>query len=100
MVAAPEARVSERDPATLAVDGELVFDSAANALRQAGEALKTKPHDTLDLAGVTAADSAGLACVLAVLADARRRGSRLRVVNLPDGLNALARVCEVEPLLT
>src|SRR5699024_2886306 len=94
-----EVDIRSASPATLAVTGALVFDSATRALRQADDLLKKTPHDTLDLAGVTVADSAGLACVLAVLAAARRRGGQLRVVNLPASLGALARACEVEPLL-
>lgn len=99
-MAAPDVDIRSTASATLAVTGALVFDSAAHALKQAGELLKKSPHDTLDLAGVTAADSAGLACVLAMLATARRQGGELRVVNMPSSLHALARVCEVEPLLT
>jgi len=98
-MAAPDVDIRSTSPATLAVTGALVFDSAAHALKQADELLKKTPHDTLDLAGVTATDSAGLACVLAVLATARRQGGKLRVVNMPASLNALARVCEVGPLL-
>ena len=95
----PEVGIRSSAPGTLAVTGALVFDSAARALKQAGDLLQKTSHDTLDLGGVTAADSAGLACVLAVLATARRHGGKLRVVNMPASLDALARVCEVETLL-
>lgn len=94
-----EVRVSEPQPATLALAGSLVFDTAADALRRAREYVKQRRHDTLDLSGVTAVDSAGLACVLAVMASARRHGGSLRVAHVPDDLAALARVCEVGPLL-
>jgi phospholipid transport system transporter-binding protein len=45
------------------------------------------------------ADSAGLACVVALAAAANRAGRRLRVVALPEGLRALAEVCGVAALL-
>ncbi len=99
MVPDPEITIRSQAPATLSVAGALVFDNAADALKQAVEALRGTPHETLDLAGVTRADSAGLACVLAVLAAAGRHGSRLDVINMPANLAALAKVCEVTPLL-
>ena len=95
----PEVGIRSTAPATLTVTGALVFDSAAQALKQASALLKKTPHDTLDLAGVTSADSAGLACVLAMLATARRQGDTLRVINMPTSLGALTRVCEVDSLL-
>ncbi len=63
------------------------------------DALAGAHHDVLDLGGVARVDSAGLACVLAVMAAARRNGGSLRVVHPPEDLLALARVCEVESLL-
>jgi phospholipid transport system transporter-binding protein len=53
----------------------------------------------LDLTGVHQSDSAGLACVLAVTAEADRSGRTLQVVQIPAGMRVLAQVCEVEPLI-
>lgn len=94
----PELRVSHEAPATLAMAGALVFDNAAEALRHARGLLCKDHHDCLDLGGVTAVDSAGLACVVAVMAAARRKGDTLSVARIPDSLAALARVCEVDAL--
>ncbi|QWT20047.1 STAS domain-containing protein [Bacillus sp. NP157] len=86
-------------PGALAVSGALTFATAAAAL-EAGRAQidRLKPA-TLDLAGVTQADSAGLATVLALLAHARQAGGVLKVANAPRGLEALARVSGVDTLL-
>lgn len=92
-------QVDRPDAGTLALSGALTFATAASALEQAGAALADGAPTRLDLGGVQATDSAGLACVLALLARARRAGSALTVANLPADLRALARVCEVEPLL-
>ncbi|MGH8164545.1 MAG: STAS domain-containing protein [Rhodanobacteraceae bacterium] len=96
-----EARVHCKNPDsnTLALSGALTFATAANALAEAGRALAAGMQTRLDLAGLSGADSAGLACVLALIADASRAGRRLIVVNLPEGLRALAQVCGVETLL-
>jgi phospholipid transport system transporter-binding protein len=99
VAAVTDIRVSEVAPATLALVGVLNFDTAAEALHRAGERLRDGHHDTLDLGGITAVDSAGLACVLAVMAAARRHGRTLKVTRMPADLTALAQVSEVDGLL-
>lgn len=87
------------DSDTLALSGALTFDTAARAFDQAGDALEHGAQTRLELSGITRADSAGLACVLALLARIRRSGRPLRVVNLPGSLRALAEVCDARGLL-
>jgi phospholipid transport system transporter-binding protein len=84
---------------TLALSGVLSFDTAAAALKAIGAALVAEPVERLDLAGVERSDSAGLACVLAAQAQARQLGRRLVVENMPEGMRALAQVCEVDVLV-
>lgn len=93
-------RVTAELPDTVAVSGTLNFATAANALTAMREAFAKHDRHTLDLAGVTSCDSAGLACVLAALSEADQRGGqRVRVDHVPAGMQALARVCGVDPLL-
>src|SRR5574337_416919 len=66
------------------------------ALQTIRTALVAGGAKELDLAGVSRSDSAGLACVLAAVADA---GRPVRVVGMPAGMLALAQVCEVDRLL-
>lgn len=84
---------------TLALRGELTFATAARALADGARALAAGQQTRLDLTGLTRADSAGLACMVALAAQARRAGRQLVVVNWPAGLLALAEVCGVAPLL-
>jgi phospholipid transport system transporter-binding protein len=72
------------------------------ALRDAGLALIGAAGDalTLDLAAVPEVDSAGLALLIDWLASARARHCQLRYVKPGKTLLALARLSEVEPLLT
>jgi phospholipid transport system transporter-binding protein len=86
-------------PGAVAVSGTLGFGTAAAALQALNEALRPGDRARLDLAGVRACDSAGLACVLAVLAAARERGRNVDLQHVPDGLRTLARVSGVEALL-
>ncbi|HET7562360.1 MAG TPA: STAS domain-containing protein [Rhodanobacteraceae bacterium] len=90
--------VVQADAATLAVHGELTFATAARSLAEGRRALAAGTQTRLDLAGLTRADSAGLACVIALAAHARRAGRRLDVVHWPAGLLALAEVCDVAVL--
>jgi len=92
-------RVDEATPGSVRVSGELTFGNAAAALAVIGAAAARDGRSVLDLAGVTRSDSAGLACVLAVLAQSAERGHRLRVQNMPEGMHLLASVCEVEGLM-
>lgn len=54
---------------------------------------------TIDLSGVTSADSAGLALLIDWLARARAGHKRLRYVRPPQALRALAKLSDVEPLI-
>lgn len=91
--------VDQTDPATLALRGALTFATAASTLAEGGRALATGVQTRLDLAGLTHADSAGLACVIALAAHARQAGRKLEVVHWPTGLLALAEVSGVADLL-
>jgi phospholipid transport system transporter-binding protein len=77
----------------------LNFATAANALNAMRAAFAKNDRHTLDLAGVTSCDSAGLACVLAALSEADRGGRKVSVRHVPEGMQALAQVCGVDPLL-
>jgi phospholipid transport system transporter-binding protein len=92
-------RLDAATPAMLGVSGELSFDTAAAAWQAIESALAGRAVERLDLAGVSHSDSAGLACVLAVVAEATRRGQALQVVHMPPGMRTLAQVCEVDRLI-
>ena len=92
-------RCSSPDEDTLAFSGVLTFATAAQALQEGSRALAQRACSRLDLKGVTHADSAGLACVLALLAQASRLGKKLAIADPPDGLRALAEVCDAGGLL-
>lgn len=77
----------------LTVAGPLTFATAATALQALQRRLAAGPVQVIDLSGVGECDSAGLACVLAVLSEAQQRGSReVRLQQVPPGMRALAEV--------
>ena len=94
--AAPAFQLVTTEPGTLGVSGVLSFDTAAAAMQAIGTALAAGSFDRLDLGEVRHSDSAGLACVLAAVALPERA---LRVVRMPSGMQALAKVCEVDSLI-
>ena len=85
----------------LGASGPLTF-ATARAARLAGlEVLRSGAQPLqIDCAGLTAADSAGLAVLLDWLAAAKLAGRQLQLRALPDGLLALGRISEVEQLLS
>jgi phospholipid transport system transporter-binding protein len=92
-------RVTSDAPDTVAVSGNLNFATAANVLAALRTAFERGDRRVLDLSGVTSCDSAGLACVLAALAETDRKGCHIATRQMPDGMRSLAQVCGVEPLL-
>lgn len=92
-------RVNSDVPDTVSVSGTLNFATAANALAAMRNAFAKNDRHTLDLSEVVSCDSAGLACVLAALSEADHDGHRVVVRHVPAGMQALARVCGVEPFL-
>lgn len=92
-------RIEQPQPDTLAVSGALNFSTVSQVLAQAGPMLDRGSVRVLDLAGVRTADSAGLACVLSLMARGGRGGVRPHVRNLPSSLQRLASVSDAEDLL-
>ena len=99
-VAAPSFQLIAAADGTLALSGVLNFDTANAAWQAMRAALDEGIPARLDLGGVQQSDSAGLSCVIAVLAESARRGHVLQAVHIPGGMLALARVCELDRLLT
>jgi phospholipid transport system transporter-binding protein len=94
--------ISEPAPGRVVVQGELTFATARDA-RLAGTLVlesSRAPDLVIDCAGVVRADSAGLAVLLDWLAWARRKSRTVRFENLPASLVAIAKISEVDGLLS
>jgi phospholipid transport system transporter-binding protein len=85
--------------ASFALSGPLDFDSVPQVLGQSARLFAGSGDIELDLAEAGPCNSAAMALLIEWRGEAHRRGRRLRIVNLPKGLRALAQVCEAEPLL-
>ncbi|MGA2776261.1 MAG: STAS domain-containing protein [Steroidobacteraceae bacterium] len=82
-----------------AINGALDFASVGPLLTVGTEAIEAGHAAFIDLAGVTKSDSAGLALLLEWMSVARAAKRALRYENVPQQLQQLARLSEVEELL-
>jgi phospholipid transport system transporter-binding protein len=81
------------------VTGSLHFTTVSALLPLGVEAIDNAHAAVIDLAGVTASDSSGLALLIEWLSVAKGAGRSLRYDNIPSQLQQLARLSEVEELL-
>lgn len=81
------------------VDGSLHFTTVSALFRAGIDAIDGGRAAVIDLAGVKASDSSGLALLIEWLSVAKAAGRPLRYENLPCQLQQLARLSEVEELL-
>ncbi|MGC4028131.1 MAG: STAS domain-containing protein [Steroidobacteraceae bacterium] len=79
--------------------GALDFASVAQVWQGLASGGWLKSAQSADLSAVTAADSAGLALLVAWRAARERAGGTLRFQGVPERLQALARLTEAQSLL-
>ncbi len=82
------------------VVGLLEFSTVTRLLPLGGAAIAKGQASVIDLSGVTGSDSSGLALLIEWLSVAKAAGHPLRYENMPVQLHQLARLSEVEELLT
>jgi len=92
--------ISQVDSGRFKLKGELSFVSVQAAMKKAAEFFDFPTGKMVfDLAGITKADSAGLALLLEWLRLAGLSGVDLHYVNLPRQLLAMAHVAGVDEIL-
>ena len=94
--------ISEPASGRVIVSGELTFATARDARQLGVLVLESSRAEriVIDCAGVTRADSAGLAVLLDWLAWSRRKNRPVSFEHLPASLVAIARISEIDGLLT
>lgn len=91
--------IESAGPGRLAANGELGFSTATGALSAGLELIGSGQAWTVDLAGITAGDSAGLAVLVEWLSAARERRSTVSYAAVPPQILAIARISDLEGLL-
>jgi len=82
------------------VFGPLDADTATDLLKRSDEAFKGATALEIDLANVHEGDSAGLAVLIEWLKLAKQRRQTIHFMNVPEQIAALARISEVDKLLS
>lgn len=82
------------------VNGMLLFTTVTALLRSGSVAIANGRAAVIDLSGVKDSDSSGLALLIEWLSIARSEHKSLRYENIPTQLRQLARLSDVEELLT
>jgi len=80
--------------------GEMTFDTAERILWESEGPFEQHTQLEVDLSGVTASDSAGLALLLEWVTWANHTVREVRFTGLPERVMAIAKTTEVERLLT
>lgn len=96
---AHQVSLAARGAGAFALAGELDHTNAAQLLVQGERAFAGLPRVEVDLAGVTQADSAGLALLIEWVAVSRSAGRELHFRAVPSQLLAIARLAGVEEIL-
>ena len=82
------------------VIGMLHFTTVTALLHAGGEAIGKGRAAVIDLSGITDSDSSGLALLIEWLSIARASRRALRYENVPGQLHQLARLSDVEELIS
>lgn len=90
--------LTETTPGQWQASGELTFSTSTDSWQGLLDSLRGE-NVQLDVAGLTRVDSAGLATLVAWLAEARRRQVAVRLTGANEQLLQLARVGGVDTVL-
>ena len=95
----PAQLVKSDGDGALRIDGALDVSSVSTLWQQSGGHMPCDGGATLDLSGVTRTDSAGVALLVHWVREQQGRDGRLRFVNIPPQIHAIARVSGVVAIL-
>ena len=93
------ARLESLGSGRFRISGVLDASTAREVLEQSESRFAQSKEIDVDLGGVGESDSAGLALLIEWLRTARQGGRAIRFANVPAGIEALARISEVEDLI-
>lgn len=81
------------------VTGQLVFGAVRDVLESSETVFRGEAQSSIDLSGVQAVDSAGLALLIEWYRIAERAKRSIRFVGAPAQLRALAKISDIEGVL-
>jgi phospholipid transport system transporter-binding protein len=93
------AKIDKETDSRFRVSGDMTFATTRELLAESKALFRKNENLNLNLAGVTHADSAGLALLLEWIAEAEKAGGEISIEDMPDSLLAIARLCRMEETL-
>lgn len=81
------------------ISGVVDFDTAPKLLEQVSEQIMPNGSLVVDFSGVSHANSAALALLLAWQEEAKRQQCTLNHQNLPESIQKLSHICQVSELI-
>ncbi len=93
------AATASRDGDTLRIQGEMDFNSVAHLWETTAALFAANPPLQIDLGGVSRANSAGVALLVAWLRQAYKQQRKLVFINVPAQMQAIIQVADLETLL-
>jgi len=96
----PEAGFTDLGKGHWLLEGELDYFTVPDVLARSAQRMTGEGPIQVDLKGVSRADSAGLALLVAWLRRSERAGRSISFINVPGQLLSIARVCGLEEILS
>jgi phospholipid transport system transporter-binding protein len=93
------ARLESRGNGSFVLCGSLDFDSVSALWEEAEARFPKEPPERIDLGDVERSDSSGVALLVDWLSQVRAQGRDLRFDNIPQQMQAIIRVADLEELL-
>jgi phospholipid transport system transporter-binding protein len=94
-----EPRIEETGHGSWLLVGDLSFTTVPALRGKLDIKSADRPRLSIDLAGVTRSDSAGLALLIEWLRESERLGKTITFMNMPAQMQSIARVCGLNGIL-
>jgi phospholipid transport system transporter-binding protein len=94
-----ETRIEETGHGSWVVVGDLSFATVPALRGRLDINSADRSRISIDLAGVTRSDSAGLALLIEWLRESERQGKTITFLNMPAQMRSIARVCGLAGIL-
>lgn len=94
-----EPRIEETGYGSWMLTGDLSFSTVPDLMKGMDMQSADRDRISIDLAGVTRSDSAGLALLVEWLRESERLGKSITFLNMPAQMQSIARICGLGEIL-
>jgi phospholipid transport system transporter-binding protein len=94
-----ETKIDRQGDSDFRISGDMTFETTRKLLNESKALFQDIEDIKLDLAQVEHVDSAGLALLLEWITQAKQKGGKISLKDMPESLLAIARLCQVDSTL-